>query len=185
MLMYVGFSGYRISYLSVLEVFEGKRSITQLFTPKQEQPIKRFHYDLSDNHRYYSTFRYNESLRSVWHALFANKSKQYINQIISEIPALTDEEKNFFAGEKYFNKPSEQELIAKFLNENLKSSITTRYNLLERATFIAVSKTDKNTFVDLINNMGLSINYNENRVQAEFAIFQFSQNGKLTNISSR
>ncbi|KGJ89703.1 hypothetical protein [Colwellia psychrerythraea] len=185
MLMYAGFSGYHISYLSVLEVIEGERSITHLFRAKKEEPIKRFHYDLSDSHRYYSTFRYNESLRSVWQALLATQSKQYINLIISNIPALTAKEQEYYARKNYFNNPSEEEVIAKYLNNNSKSSITTRYNLLERATFVAVSKTNKKTFIHRLKNTNLSINYNKNKVQAEFAIFQFALNGQLTKITSR
>jgi len=185
MLMYIGFSGYRISSLSVIEILQGDRSITELFKPNNKKIIKRFHYELSDTNTYYSTTRYNQSLRNVWQGLFSKLSKEELNQIISDICPLSNEEVKHYAKQKYFNRSTEKEEITKYLMKLKNRPITTKYNLLERVVYAAAAKIDKNDLVQRMKDINLSINYNKDKVQAEFAIFQYDFDGTLTTIVSR
>lgn len=192
--MVVGFKGYHVSYLSIFEVIKGERPVTELFTPRIEEPIRRDHlgkpisegfYDINDRKSYYVKARYNISLQYLWDVLLKRQTMFETAQLLNSLPSLTKEEIQFYQTRSYLKETSENKEITKYLNQLPQGHLTTQFNLLERAIFAAVKKLEKEQLIQLITDSRMFLNYNESRIQAAFAIFEYDVNGKLISIVSR
>lgn len=184
-LMIIGFKGYHVSYLSILEVLQGERSVSHLFAARASEPVKRIQYDIADKKSYYVRVRYHDSLQVIWHFVLAQQSMAETTQLLRSLPPLTAKEFQYYQTLSYSRETSESSEITKYLNYLPKGRLAPQFNLLERAVFAAIKKINKQQLVQLIKDAELLLNFSESRVQAEFAIFEYDANDVLTAIVSR
>jgi len=122
--MVVGFQGYHVSYLSILEVLQGERSVTHFFTARKSKPVKRIQYDIADKKSYYVRVRYHDSLQVIWHSVLAQQSMAETTQLLRSLPPLTAKEFQYYQTISYSRETSESSEITKYLNYLPKERLT-------------------------------------------------------------